>query len=111
MSENEQEFTDFPIEFHSEIDSQDFDLYAEAEERLRKLAKGHTDITGASIVVELPAEKRSTPFVYRARVVVYSRPEYISAEEQADDAYTALKVALSAVERQVRQKREKLHGH
>jgi hypothetical protein len=48
-----------------------------------------------------------TPHMYQARVVVYIRPENIVAIEKAGDLDGALKGALEAAERQVRQRREK----
>ncbi len=83
-------------------------LRQEAEDRLRKLAKGHTDLTGAAVALELEDKAANTPYLIRARVVVYTRPEYIAGVEKADTPTAALSGALSAVERQVRAKREKL---
>lgn len=82
-------------------------LYTEAETRLRKLQKGHTDLIGAAVSVEQPA-KAQTDFVYRARIVIYIRPENLAAAAQAADPMGALKQALSGVERQVRERRAKL---
>ena len=52
--------------------------------------------------------KGESSYQYEATVVVYARPENIAATEKEDNPTTALKGALSAVERQVRQKRDKL---
>ena len=82
-------------------------LRNEAETRMRKLSKGHTDVTGVDIVLEQIVEA-ATPYLYRARVVAFTRPEYVAGVEEADTALAALKGALNAVERQVREKREKL---
>ncbi len=105
---NEQEPVDLNIEFYSEVKTLEDQLRPEAEQRLRELAKGHHDMVGAAIAIEEPAANRETPFVYRARVVVYIRPENISGEEQADTPQAALKGALDAVTRQVREKRRRL---
>ena len=103
-----QEFT---FEFVNETENLgevlDERLYTEAETRLRKLQKGHTDLIGAAVSLEEPA-KAQTNFVYRARVVVYIRPENMAAAAQAADAMGALKEALSGIERQVRERRDKL---
>ena len=103
-----QEFT---FEFVNETENLgevlDERLYTEAETRLRKLQKGHTDLIGAAVSLEEPA-KAQTNFVYRARVVVYIRPENMAAAAQAADAMGALKEALSEIERQVRERRDKL---
>lgn len=99
---------EFAIEFDSRIPNIEDELRPELEKRLLDLAKGHKDIVGASAVVEELARNRETPFVYRARVVVYVRPENIAADEKADTPQAALKGALDGVIRQVRAKREKL---
>jgi ribosome-associated translation inhibitor RaiA len=99
---------DFDYEFHSEVDQPLDELKAEVEARLRKLADGHTDMIGATVSIDEPAENRSTPFVYRARIVAYVRPEDVAATEQADTVEGALKGALQALERQVRERRAKL---
>lgn len=99
---------DFAIEFDSRVPHVIEQLKPELEKRLTDLAKGHKDIVGASAVVEELAANRETPFVYRARVVVFIRPENIAADEKAESPQAALKGALDAVVRQVRQRREKL---
>lgn len=105
---------ELPIEFRNETElnkDAEYRLYVEAEERLHKLAKGHTDITGAAIHLTTPAEARETQFIYEAQVVLYSRPTNTVAVEKGDQAMGALKGALSAVERQVRERREELRGY
>lgn len=103
---------DFTIEFNSEDLSEAVEeaLFAEADRRLRKLAEGHTDLTGAAINVRQPA-KGQTAYLHEATVVVYCRPENIAATEKQENAMPALKGALSAVERQVREKRTRLKKH
>jgi ribosome-associated translation inhibitor RaiA len=81
---------------------------AETESRLRKLAEGRTDMVGAAVAVEELSHDQ-TPHSYRARVVVYIRPENIAAEEQGETLEGTLKEALEVIERQVRQRREKLN--
>jgi ribosome-associated translation inhibitor RaiA len=83
------------------------ELRAEAEGRLRALTDGHTDITGASVAVE-ELTRDTTPHLYEVRVVVYMRPQDVFAVEKQETAAGALKGALDAVERQVREHRAKL---
>ena len=99
--------SDFHFEFHSEVPSLASELIAEAESRLRELAIGHTDLVGAAVAVE-ELSQDTTPHSYRARIVVYIRPENIAAEEVSDSLEGALKGTLEAIERQVRRRREKL---
>lgn len=110
MSENEKAFK-FDYEFQNklgDIGDMEEKLDAEVDTRLRKLTKGHTDMTGASVIMENVDKEAQTPYLYRARIVLYTRPEYIAADQEADTALGALKAALDAVERQVREKRDKL---
>jgi ribosome-associated translation inhibitor RaiA len=100
---------DFTIEFNSELENESLedDLFTEADDRLRKLARGHDDLIGSAVNLRKPAHGHTTR-LFEATVVVYVRPENIAATEKADNPETALKGALDAVERQVRKKREKL---
>jgi ribosome-associated translation inhibitor RaiA len=100
---------DFTIEFNSDVTdgAVENELFVEADGRLHELAEGHNDLTGAAINIRTPAQAE-TPPLYEATVVAYVRPENIAATEKAPDVYTALKGALDAIERQIRQKREKL---
>ena len=106
---------DFTLDFHSEVNSpaENEKLRSEAETSLRKLMKGHTDITGGmvSIKVPQPADPRGTPSTYNVTVTAYVRPENVAAHEDADSVEMALRRALKAVERQIREKRERLRNH
>jgi hypothetical protein len=110
MGEKMQE-SDFTFEFHTEIpnigDQFENRLRAQAERQLLALAEGHTDLTGASIALEKPAVAESA-YLYEARVVVYARPDHVAAVEKDETIEGALSGALDAVERQVRERREKL---
>lgn len=98
---------EFSFEFYSEIPDPDDALRAEAEHRLLALTEGHDDLIGTSVTLEeLTGE--TTPHRYQATVVVYKRPENVAATEKAETAEGALRGALSAVERQVREFRERL---
>lgn len=103
------EYTDFPIEFRNDIDNSDIDYYVEIEDRLRELARGHQDITGAAASLET-VSGHDTPH-FEASVVVYMRPDNISATEKADDPLKALQGTLDAIERQVRERRDKLRNY
>jgi ribosome-associated translation inhibitor RaiA len=102
----DKKFTDFDFEFYSQVEHVGDDIRNEAEDRLRELGVGYKDMIGASVAVEKTAHGE-TGVIYKARVVAYTKPEYIAAVEKADNVESALKAALDAVERQVRKKREK----
>jgi ribosome-associated translation inhibitor RaiA len=99
---------DFYVDFDSEV--QDFTdvLKAEVEERLRDLASEDTDLVGSAVAVTAPGKGTEEAFLYQARIVVYARPTDIAAVKQDETVQVALREALSAIERQVREKREKL---
>ena len=101
------------IDFTLELNSDDlpktaeYKLFTEAEERLHRLAVGHTDLTGAAINVRRPTASESA-FLHEVTVVIYGRPHHIAASEKDSNPYQALKGALDAAERQVRERRKKL---
>jgi Raf kinase inhibitor-like YbhB/YbcL family protein len=100
-------------EFYSEIPNLSNEdaqrLRAEAEARLGELTRGNRDMTGASVAIEpVAAGQNQAPFRYRARIVVYIRPDNLSVSEQDDSGEAALFRALDVVERQVREHRAKL---
>ena len=98
---------ELPIELDIENPVLKEQLKVEIENRLQALAEGHSDLTGASIALEQPVHGE-TDYLYQARVVVYTRPENIYASEKKETAEGAMKAAIQAVERQVREKRDKL---
>jgi ribosome-associated translation inhibitor RaiA len=101
---------DFAMGFRNEIAlpaSVKAEMRSEAERRLRALLEGHTDIVGAEVAIE-ELTGDTTPHMYEVRVVVYMRPESVVAVEKEETAIGALKGSLSALERQIRQYREKL---
>lgn len=103
---------DFTLELNSEtLDAdEEMALFTEADSRLRALAKGHDDLVGAAVSIRQPAKNPETPFVYEVTVVAYTRPENTAATKKEEDPMTSLKEALSAIERQIRQTREKLRA-
>lgn len=99
---------DFTIEFNSPLSSEaEAALFDTADSRLRKLTKGHDDLVGAAVNIREPA-KGESGYLYEATAVVYGRPEHVAATEKNEDIALALKGALDGVERQVRERREKL---
>ena len=98
---------EFSFEFHSEIPDPDEALRAEAKRQLLSLTEGHDDLVGAAVTMEeLTGE--TTPHRYQAAIVVFKRPDNVAATEKAETPEGALKGALSAVERQVRELRDRL---
>ncbi|MBN1399311.1 MAG: HPF/RaiA family ribosome-associated protein [Anaerolineae bacterium] len=83
------------------------ELKEKARERLLALAEGQDDMIGAAVAVERPAQRESA-YIYEARIVAYIRPDNVVAVQKGDSAETALDAALDAVERQVREMRDRL---
>ena len=100
------EVTGFTVEYHTETHELTDSLRAKVEQRLEKLARGHRDITGASLAVQMVsgANRRHE---YKVRLVLYHKPDNIAAVHKADTVANALLEALDAVERQVREHRER----
>lgn len=100
---------DFTLELNSEhlAKETEYELFTEAETRLKELAEGHTDLTGAAINIRRPASGE-TPSVHKVTVVVYGRPDHIAATQKETTPQLALRAALDAAERQIRERREKL---
>jgi ribosomal subunit interface protein len=98
----------YTFEFHFDPEVGDTeDLREMVLQRLDRLAKGHTDFVDASIVVETES-KAETPHAFRARIVLHVRPNRIVGQETAEEPVVALRAALQAVERQLREKRAEL---
>lgn len=98
---------DFPIEFHSKVEFVNEKQKQKAVQRLFDLKADHTDMVGATITVD-QVSRGETPHFFEAKVVIYMRPDRVVAVEKADAVETALKGALDAIERQVRERRAKL---
>jgi ribosome-associated translation inhibitor RaiA len=97
---------DFYVEFNIEVENLNDNFKEEADRRLFALAEGKNDILGASVSAEVIVKVES-PYLYQVRIVVYKRPKDIAAIEKDEDPVTALKNALSAIERIVHESREK----
>lgn len=101
--------SDFPIEIHSESAEFTQDLEEKTVERLRAIKGEHSDIVGASINIKEIAKGEDPRVEFKA--VAYARPDRIVASEKSHNIRTAMKGALDALERQVREKRKKLKEH
>ena len=100
------EATGFTIEYHTETIEFTNGLKAKLEKRLEKLAGRHRDITGASMAVHSISGANRHP-EYKVRLVLYRRPDNIAAVRKADTVSNAVLEALDAIERQVREQRER----
>lgn len=103
---------DFTIEMDAEGLPRETEahMFREADTRLRELAGDHDDMTGAAINVRRIAHGE-TPHLFEVTIALYIRPEQMAATEKHSDPPTAMKNALDAIERQVRDKRDRLREH
>jgi ribosome-associated translation inhibitor RaiA len=98
---------DFYVDFNIEDQDIGNDFNLEAEQRLRDLAAGHSDLIGASVSLEKIVEVES-PYLYQVRIALYKRPDDIAVVEKESEPMIALNNALKALEEKVRTSREKL---
>jgi len=93
------------VEFHIDAVRLPRTVHNRIQRRVDKWMKGHSDITGASIAVrELSGGQ--TAHAFRARVVLYHRPENIAAISTGAQPAEAVQSALDAAERQLRETRD-----
>lgn len=102
--------TEFPIEIHAETDGFTEELQRKTGDRLLRLKGDHTDMVSATISVEEIA-RGERPFRYQFKAILHMRPDRVVASEKADNVRSAMKGCLSALERQVRERRAKLKEH
>lgn len=100
------DFVEFPIEFRSSVDVNE-EIRADIEERLLKLAGDRTDMIRAAVSISEPGQSEEQTFLYQARIVVFMRPDSVAADKKDDTIEGALKSAMNAIERQVREQRKK----
>ncbi|MCL4298391.1 MAG: HPF/RaiA family ribosome-associated protein [Anaerolineae bacterium] len=98
--------SNYHFEFHSEAPYLNFELIAEADNRLSALVASHPDLSGATVDVEAVSLDENAGG-YRTRVVVYSGSENIIAEEKGESLEDSLRAAIDAIERQVWKRHEK----
>jgi ribosome-associated translation inhibitor RaiA len=104
----------FPIEFNNELDDvkkSENEFFTLAVDRLSKLAEGHTDISGAVVNFKQPAQERETAYIQEVTIVVYMGSDHIAATEQGEQFRATLDGALDAVERQVRERRQRQRNY
>ena len=98
--------TEIGIEYHAETEEFTETLRSKVERRLHRLAGGHRDISGASIAVS-PISGANRHAEYRARIVVYHKLGNVAAVRVADTVSHPVLEAMDAVERQVREQRDR----
>ncbi len=101
--------SDFDIEYYTENATLSHREKSMIENRINKLSRGHQDISGVSVALECVsgANKRAE---YKARLVVYCKPTNIAASRTNESIYCAVTDTLEAVERQIRDQRERMRN-
>ncbi len=99
----------FDIEYTSDTPELTDALKEKVEKRLNKLTNGHKDVTGASLAIET-LSGTNQHIDYRVRLVLYHRPENVASVRKGDAVSNLILEVLDAVERQVREQRERLRA-
>lgn len=99
---------DFYIDFNIEVPNIQDEFSLEAEQQLRKLVEGHSDIVGAAVSLENIVKGDETAHLYQVRIVLYKRPEDIVVVQKDAQPMVTLRNALEVLEKIVRASREKL---
>lgn len=99
--------SDFYVDYNIEVSEVGEEFRQETEQRLRELAASHSDVIGAAVALEKTVDTQ-TYDMYRVRIVLYKRPLDTVVTKQGEDPMVTLREALSALEEQVRESREKL---
>lgn len=100
--------TDFEYEFQTDLPYLSDKEREKTERRLRELGEGHKDVVGAAVTVRKVEGHQNVARQHQARVVVYMKPENKAAVEKDETADQALKKAVDAVVRQVRDHWDKM---
>jgi ribosome-associated translation inhibitor RaiA len=100
--------TDFDFEFQTDLSYLSQKDRDKAEKRLRELGDGRKDIVGAAVSVRKMEGNQDVSRQHQARVVVYMKPDNKAAREKHKTAEQALKNAVDAVIRQVREHWDKM---
>ena len=103
-----------PIGLHSEANvgkPMEDKLYGMVEKELDKLAKKHDDIISASVNISEPGHGEGEANLYEVNVTLDVRPANIAAVKKNRDLEAAMRDALDAVSRQVRDKRDRLRDY
>ena len=101
---------DFHIDFNLNVPDLPESLEIESSERIQALNKDRQDLIGALISLDEIAGVKD-PFLYEARIVAYKKPENIAVSAKENSPEAALKQALSALERTVREDRNQRRSY
>jgi len=104
----------FPIEFNNEMDDvkkSENEFFTLAVDRLSKLAGGHDDISGGVVNFKRPAKEHQTSYINEVTIVVYMGSDHIAATQKGEQFQTVLDLVLKAVERQVRENRQRKRNY
>jgi len=97
--------TTFGIEYYNDTPEFTTEMKEKVEQRLEKLAKGKRDIHGATITIK--TERDSTPKDYQVRIALQRRAGQTIVTERGAAVAPLVTRALSVLERQVRDGRNK----
>ncbi len=95
----------FAMDFHSDIEDKraEYQLYVQAQHKLRALTAGYSDINKVAVNISRPAVELA---LYKVRVVAYMKPDALAAVDKGRNPTRTLKHALDALEQQVQSRRQ-----
>ena len=97
--------TTFGIEYYNDTPEFTDEMREKVEQRLDKLARGKSDIHGATVTIVTNCD--STPKDYHVRIALQQRSGQAIVTERGDAVAPLLSRALAVLERQVRDGRNK----
>lgn len=97
----------FAMDFHSDFEDkrEEYQLYVQAENKLRKLTEGYTDIRRVAVNISRPTVEQRESGLYKVRVVAYMKPDALAAVNKGRNPTRTLKHALDSLENQVQARR------
>lgn len=98
--------TSFLIEYHSDTPELTDEVKAKIARKIEKLSRGNSDLTAASIAVTTNSGD-SQPREYRMRILLTSKLADVTVTEKGGSLPSVVTEALDALERQVRQQRDR----
>ena len=107
MSVKERVNENFSIEYAVEDATLTERMKAKVQRRMRKLVNGYKDIFGVAVALRNVTGTKRNPD-YKCRMIIYAKPVNIVAVQNASMESVAMLGALDSVERQIRDRRERM---
>ncbi|MBK8023548.1 MAG: hypothetical protein IPK19_19465 [Chloroflexi bacterium] len=108
MTQNSVNFT---VEFHDELEGGIPEpIVDQVYDGLNRVARGVNDISHAMVNVKIPAQNRATNYVYEVTIRLWMDGNDATVTEKGEMLDGTLGAALDALERNVKEVRERKRG-